>query len=125
MAADTPVVVAPDGESGIRLDSTLMALKTPYSGAGTQSEVHWRVGAESGMTTILWETLLRENDDHWLGDDWVEIPLALIALSPDTTYHLDVRVRNTIPETSSYATSVSFTTEDAAATSARWRDAQV
>jgi hypothetical protein len=80
MAADTPVVVAPDGESGIRLDSTLMALKTPYSGAGTQSEVHWRVGAESGMTTILWETLLRENDDHWLGDDWVEIPLALIAL---------------------------------------------
>jgi len=126
MAAGTPSIIYPtNGETGIRLAHVLLALKAPYSGAGTQREVRWQVSTTNSFpatTALVWDSGLRENDDHALGDDWVEVPLPLLAASA-TTYYLSCLVRNTSDESSSWATAVSFATETGL-TTAVWEAAQ-
>ena len=127
MAAGTPTIIYPAGsETGIRTECVLVALKNPYSGAGTQRECRWQLANDSGFGagTIVWDSLLRENDDREQGDDWVEIPMPLIPAARATVYYLRCLVRNTSGESSSNATAVSFTTESATVTSTTWGQAQ-
>ena len=129
MAADTPVIWYPRGSpTGVRLDEPMQFIKNPYSGAGTQREVQWQVASDSGFgaATIVFDTDLRENDDHWLGDDWVDFifPNAVGPLAANTTYYVRCRVRNTSSETSNWSSTVQFTTEATVGTAADWRAAQ-
>lgn len=142
MAADTPVGLYPDAHTGVYHDEVLQFLKNPYSGAGTQREARWRIASDSGMTTIVWDSGLRENDDREFGDDWCEVHLVLVddgdawgatgptgrdgraGLAQQTTYYWDVEVRNTSNEISSRSTAKSFTTGRKGTSSANWRATQ-
>ena len=137
MAATTPVGVYPNGQTGFRVDELITLFKDDYSGAGTQHSSRWRVGTTSGMTVILWDSGLRENDDHEQGDNWCEFqPAACEAststtpgLLPGVTYYWDVEVRNTGYEISSKSTARAFTMESAPSvgptlSAANWQRAQ-
>ena len=114
MAADTPVIILPTASAVLPWGErdSFQFLKTPYSGAGTQREVYWQIATDSGFAaaTIVRATLLRENDDHVLGDDWLDVFPAAIPLAAGTTYYVRVQVRNTSNETSSWSATVTFTT---------------
>lgn len=123
MAAGTPVLWSPpDGETGVPLDSILVCLKSAYSGAGTQREARWRIRLAADAS-VVWDSLLRENDDLSQGDDWIDIPLAHVPLEPSTSYTIGVLVRNTSNESSSESTVHTFTTAAAPVTSATFRAA--
>lgn len=132
MAADTPVGRYPDSHTGFRLDEVITLVKNDYSGAGTQREAHWRVGTAVGMTVILWQSGLIENDDHEFGDNWCEFHPAATeattsttpALAPGVTYYWDVLVRNSSSENSSRSTALAFTMASATLTADNWRRAQ-
>ena len=127
MAANQPTVLMPvTGETGIRLDDVLMFLKSPYSGAGTQRELRVQVSTVNSFpsSSAIIDTSLRENDDRAQGDDWAELQLAMYGLAASTLYYLSCMVRNTSNEPSSWASSVSFTTEADPLTAATWTAGQ-
>ena len=114
-------------EAGIRLNEPLIAIKSAYTGAGTQREVRWQLSATSAFpassTNVRWDSLLRENNDNQLGDDWVEIPVPLLTLTAGGTYYLSCLVRNTSSESSSWATAIEIAFESAPLTSTTFREA--
>lgn len=121
MAATTPVIIYPEASvTGIKLDARLIFLKNPYSGAGTQREVRWRIYDDASRTTTLWDSLLTENDDVVCGDDWFILWPSRIPLMSGVTYYLGVLVRNTSDETSSESTLIAFTMETAKLTLDIW-----
>ena len=127
MAADTPTVFPSIG-AGIRPDDVLQFCKSPYSGAGTQREGRWQIAKVTVFPAtgvdLIFDSLLRENDDRAQGDDWIDVETALIPLVPSTTYYVSCMVRNTSSESSSWATAVSFVTMAGETTLAVWRAGQ-
>ena len=133
MAADLPVLWNASAETGVRLDAPYLAVKAPYSGAGTQREARWQVSKTNSFpataTNAVFDSGLRENDDREQGDDWIEIPVGLdmpglAAWAASTTYYVSCLGRNTSSESSSWATAISFTTEAAKVTAATWANVQ-
>ena len=125
MAAGTPTIWYPTGTpAGIRLDDRLIAIKAPYSGDGAQSEVQWQISAAADFATTVYDSTLHAPDDWTSGDDWIEVPLALLALAASTTYYVRCRVRNdeVSPVTSSWSASATFVTEAARVAAATWAD---
>jgi len=127
MSATTPVIICPvTGEVGIRLDDVLLLVKAPYAGSGAtvQTEVRWQASLTNSFPAVApnlitgADTLLRENDDRQLGDDWHELWGALLALPPGTLVYISCMVRNDDGDPSAWATAVSVTIEAAPLTSA-------
>jgi hypothetical protein len=110
------------GETSVAVDSWVVGLKSPYSGAGTQTEVQWQLASDAGFTSVLWDSQLRAADGRWLTADSVLVPVALIAAAQGSTVHLRSRVRNSVGETSAWSSAVSFTLE-ARMTAVTWAEA--
>jgi len=133
MAADTPTFVFPQsGELGIRLDERLIVLKSLYSGAGTQ--VEWQIQVSSDVTgawaaaDTVHDTLLRgthpliNQNDWWVL--WPSMWDGEKGAQAGEDYILRCRVRNSVPETSSWSGNFKITFETPDLTSATWAEAQ-
>jgi len=124
MAATTPVLWFKTGVTGVRLDEVLRVNRSVYAGAGAHRETRWQLSLTNAFPAaapnLVWDSLLREDNDHDLGSDWLELPLAIIPLAISTAHYLSCLDRNTLDESSAWATAVTFATA-AALTAAVWR----
>ena len=121
MAADTPSILG--GNRTLKRTDVAQFHKVPYSGAGTQRESRWQLATDSAFTAVKADTLLRENDDRTLGDDWWEIAIDSVTGLASTMY-LRCLVRNTSSESSAYSPTITLTIAASALTAAQSRAAQ-
>lgn len=115
MAANTPVIWTPTGQTGVRMDEVLQLVASAYSGASTFRGRRWQVSVTNSFpassTNVRWDTQARAADSRSQGEQWLEVPLALVMdLAASTVYYVSCMDTNNADEASSWATSISFTT---------------
>ena len=114
MAADTPVIWTPTGMVGVRLDEVLQLVASLYSGASTFRGRRWQVSLTNSFpassTNVRYDTQARAADGRSQGEQWLEVPLALLNLAAGTAYYISCMDTNNADEASSWATSITFTT---------------
>ena len=114
MAANTPVLHTLTGAVGVRLDEIMQFIASAYSGASTFRGRRWQISATNSFpaaaANVKFDTQNRAADSLTQGEQWVDVPLGMLALSVNTLYYVSCMDTNNAAESSSWATAISFTT---------------
>jgi hypothetical protein len=122
----TPTILMPeDAATGVSLVHVLRLLADDFVGASSHAFGRWQIATAGTFAAdeIVFDTQLRESDDHIVYDDSVEVFPENLDVSPSTVYYVRFQ-RESLLSTSSWSSTISFTFEAAKLTAARWRKGQ-